>query len=324
MWGMIGTWRMALEGITLASPLLANQGGAGEAIEEAIKQVEDFPYFKSVGYGGLPNEAMEVELDAAYMDGTTFNFGAVCAIKDFANPIAIARKLSDEIVNNVLVGTGAERFAQQQGFERKNMLSERAKLHYENRLFSMKQEPLKAYSGHDTVGMVALDSGGDMVAGTSTSGLFMKKPGRVGDSAIIGSGLYVDSQVGGATATGLGEDIMKGVLSYAIVNEMRNGMSPQQACEKVVFQFEKQLRARREQVGDISVVAMNNKGEWGCASTIANFSFVVSDASGIHVYCTRREGEHMNHTLATQEWLANYLEERMRPLQRLSEGYDEY
>ena len=109
MWGIIATWRMAVEGISEASHILQEKGDAGDAIETAIKAVEDFPYYKSVGYGGLPNEEMEVELDAAYMDGNTLSIGAVAAIKDFANPVSIARRLSKEKVNNILVGETFER-----------------------------------------------------------------------------------------------------------------------------------------------------------------------------------------------------------------------
>ena len=181
MWGMIATWRMALEGIQKVTPNLEAGGTAGDAIEGAIKEVEDFPYFKSVGYGGLPNEEMEVELDAAYLDGSTFDFGAVCALKQFANPISVARALSAYKVNNVLVGDGAAAFAKAHHFEEKDMLTDRAKIHFHNRLKDIEREQLTPYAGHDTVGMVGLDASGDMVAGTSTSGLFMKKPGRVGD-----------------------------------------------------------------------------------------------------------------------------------------------
>lgn len=119
MWGIIATWRMAVEGITEADKMLKEGADAGDAIETAIKEVEDFPFYKSVGYGGLPNEEMEVELDAAYMDGDTLDIGAVAAIKDYANPISIARRLSHEKVNCMLVGEGAEKFAHKEGFERK-------------------------------------------------------------------------------------------------------------------------------------------------------------------------------------------------------------
>ena len=134
MWGIIATWRMAVEGISKASQVLAEGGDAGDAIEIAVREVEDFPYYKSVGYGGLPNEEMEVELDAAFMDGDTLDIGAVAAIKDYANPVSIARRLSKEKVNNLLVGEGAEKFAHKEGFERNNMLTDRAKIHYRNRL----------------------------------------------------------------------------------------------------------------------------------------------------------------------------------------------
>lgn len=318
MWGMIATWRMALEGVATAIELLQQQHFAGDAIETAVKAVEDFPYYKSVGYGGLPNEQMQVELDAAYMDGTSFDFGAVCAIKDVANPISVARALSRYSVNNVLVGQGAEAFATKEGFERKNMLTDRAKIHYHNRLIDMEEaHQLVPYAGHDTVGMVALDEKQQMVAGTSTSGLFMKKAGRVGDSPFIGSGLYVDSEIGGASATGLGEDLMKGVISYEIVRLMSAGLTPQQACEKAVRDLSKQLEKRRGSAGDLSVIAMNCKGEWGAATNIENFSFVVATKTQpLSVYRIHpQEDGTMVHESATQEWLQEYVNERMKPLE---------
>lgn len=317
MWTMIATWRMAYESVLKASEDLKKGAFAGDAIEQAIIGVEDFEYYKSVGYGGLPNEHMEVELDAAYMDGTSFDFGAVCSLKDIKNPISVARSLSKYSVNNILVGQGAKEYALENGFEYKNMLTDRAIIHYKNRLFDMKKdEELKAYNGHDTVGMVALDTNANIVSGTSTSGLFMKKRGRVGDSPIIGSGLYADSNIGGASATGLGEDIMKGIISYEIVKLMEQGLHPQEACEFAVFDLEKKLIKKRGRAGDISVVAINNKGEYGVASNIDNFSFVVSnEEKGTKVYRTKRVGNKMEHTLADEKWLREYLEERMKPLE---------
>lgn len=317
MYGMIATWRMAFEGITKGREILKDGGCAGDAIESAIREVENFEFYKSVGYGGLPNEEMEVELDAAYMDGTTFDIGAVGAIKDFANPISIARRLSKEKVNNLLVAEGAEKFAHKEGFERKNMLTERAKIHYYNRMKEIKEQEIKPYSGHDTVGMVCLDGSGNMTAGTSTSGLFMKKKGRVGDSPICGSGFYVDSKVGGASATGLGEDLMKGCISYEIVRCMKEGHSPQEACEIVVNNLDAELKARRGMAGDLSVVAMNNKGEWGVATNIEGFSFAVTteDEAPI-VYITKNSDGRCIHEKASQEWLDNYMKTRTAPLTR--------
>lgn len=315
MWGIIATWQMVLDGVEKATEMLKNGGDAGDAIETAVKEVEDFPYYKSVGFGGLPNEEMEVELDAAYMDGDTLDIGAVAAIKDYANPVAIARHLSKEKVNNLLVGQGGEKYAHKAGFERKNMLTERAKIHYHNRIKEVREQEIKPYTGHDTVGMVCLDTHGKMTSATSTSGLFMKKAGRVGDSPLAGSGFYVDSKVGGASATGLGEDIMKGCMSYEIVRLMKEGMHPQDACEKAVNMFDQELRERRGQAGDISLIAMNNQGQWGAATNIEGFSFVVATAKQKPiVYLTKKIDGKYIHEAASQEWIDNYITTRMAPL----------
>lgn len=317
MYGMIATWRMAVEGITKGAELLKENQDAGDAIETAIREVEDFPYYKSVGYGGLPNEEMEVELDAAYMDGNTLDIGAVAAIKDFANPVSIARRLSKEKVNNVLVAEGAEKFAHKEGFERKNMLTDRAKAHYRKRVKEVAEQEIKPYSGHDTVGMVCLDSQGKITAATSTSGLFMKKKGRVGDSPISGSGFYADSKKGGASATGLGEDLMKGCISYEIVRLMGEGMHPQEACELAVNRLDAELKERRGAAGDLSLIAMNTKGEWGVATNIKGFSIsvVTEDQEPIVYLVTRQEDGHCTFEPASREWMENYMATRMAPIE---------
>ena len=318
MHGIIATWRMAKEGIEQGFEQLNQNGKASDAIETAIKAVEDFPYYKSVGYGGLPNEDQVVELDAGYMDGDTFDVGAICAIKDFANPISIAKKLSEEKVNNILVSYGAEKYAREHHFEEKEMLTDRAKAFYRKKKKELEQQAqeLKPYDGHDTVGMVCLDENGTVVAGTSTSGLFMKKPGRVGDSPFVGSGFYADSEVGGATATGLGEDFMKGCISYEIVRLMKEGLTPQEACEKAVNDLDASLKKRRTVAGDLSVVAMNNKGEFGCATNIDGFSFSVatSDVEPTVYLVTRQEDGHCTFEVASKEWLDEYMRVRMAPV----------
>lgn len=319
MHGIIATWRMAKEGIEQGFEQLNQNGKASDAIETAIKAVEDFPYYKSVGYGGLPNEDQVVELDAGYMDGDTFDVGAICAIKDFANPISIAKKLSEEKANNILVSYGAEKYAREHHFEEKEMLTDRAKAFYRKKKKELEQQAqeLKPYDGHDTVGMVCLDENGTVVAGTSTSGLFMKKPGRVGDSPFVGSGFYADSEVGGATATGLGEDLMKGCISYEIVRLMKEGLTPQEACEKAVNDLDASLKKRRTVAGDLSVVAMNNKGEFGCATNIDGFSFSVatSDVEPT-VYLVTRQGDgHCTFEVASKEWLDEYMRVRMAPVE---------
>lgn len=319
MHGIIATWRMAKESIEQGFEQLNQNGKASDAIETAIKAVEDFPYYKSVGYGGLPNEDQVVELDAGYMDGDTFDVGAICAIKDFANPISIAKKLSEEKVNNILVSYGAEKYAREHHFEEKEMLTDRAKAFYRKKKKELEQQAqeLKPYDGHDTVGMVCLDENGTVVAGTSTSGLFMKKPGRIGDSPFVGSGFYADSEVGGATATGLGEDLMKGCISYEIVRLMKEGLTPQEACEKAVNDLDASLKKRRTVAGDLSVVAMNNKGEFGCATNIEGFSFSVatSDVEPTVYLVTRQEDGHCTFEVASKEWLDEYMRVRMAPVE---------
>lgn len=318
MYGIIATWRMALEGITEAEKMLKEGGDAGDAVETAVRAVEDFEFYKSVGYGGLPNEEMEVELDAAFMDGTTLDVGAVGAIKDFANPVSIARALSREPVNNFLVGAGAEKYAHRHGFERKNMLTERARIHYHNRVMETRESELKPYSGHDTVGMVCLDHTGHMTAATSTSGLFMKHAGRVGDSPVSGSGFYVDSEAGGASATGLGEDVMKGCVSYEIVRLMKEGMHPQKACETAVGKFDAELKKRRGKAGDMSLIAMNSKGEWGVATNIEGFSFAVAtEQEAPSVYLVKFDGNRRQYfEKAGREWMEEYMRTRTAPLVR--------
>ncbi len=275
MWAMIGTWEMAFDGVSYGSHLLESGNRVDEALLAAVQMVEDEASYHSVGYGGLPNEVGIVEMDAAFMNGDNFQIGSVAGLQDVKNPVAVARKLSEERFNNVLVGDGARSYAMRSGFAMKNMLTKEAKNKWQKRLEQVQKEKLTPYAGHDTVCMVALDKQGSMASATSTSGLFMKKPGRVGDTPLSGSGFYVDSEIGGAAATGLGEDIMKGCLSFAIVRNMETGMSPQTACDQALFSFLKKLSRRNKHVGEISLVALNSKGEWGVATNVA-FPFVVA------------------------------------------------
>ena len=312
-WGMIATWRMASEGVTLGSEMLKNGGKCQDALEEAVKFVEDYPFYKSVGYGGLPNEECEVELDAAFMDGKTLSIGAIASIKDFKNPISIARKLSADRYNIFLVGAGAESYAHKNGFVRQNMLTERAKKTWELRVKEIQEKNLSPYDGHDTVCMIALDKDEDMAVATSTSGLFMKKKGRVGDSPVSGSGFYVDNEVGGAAATGLGEDIMKGCLSYEVVQRMKKGEHPMEAAQKAVDEFSETLRKRRGKAGEISIVAMNNKGEWGIGTNV-EFTFCVgTETEKPQVYIsTPQENGEIKIEVASEEYMRAYKERIQR------------
>ncbi len=314
-WGIIATWRMALEGVEAAAGMLKDGGSSGDAVETAVGMVEDYPLYKSVGYGGLPNENCEVELDAAFMNGDTLAIGAVAGIRDFKNPVSIARRLSEERFNSFLVGTGAEEFAHKNGFERRNMLTERARKLWEKRVKEIREKNLSPYDGHDTVGMVSVDSKGQMASATSTSGLFMKKRGRVGDSPLSGSGFYVDSSFGGASATGLGEDLMKGCVSYEVVRLMKEGVHPQAAAERVVYQFTNYLAEKSGKAGAMSVIAMNSQGEWGVGTNV-EFSFVAAtpDESPM-VYVAYPEGEGTVYEPATAEWLEAYTKRITSPVE---------
>ncbi|MFC6316209.1 N(4)-(beta-N-acetylglucosaminyl)-L-asparaginase [Lapidilactobacillus achengensis] len=278
MWGMIATWQMARDGVATAAQELQQQGDAGDALVTAIKDVENNPEYGSVGYGGLPNEHGLLEMDAAYMNGNTYGIGAVAGITDVKNPITVARKLSHDHFNSFRVGAGATEYAQQAGFERVNMLTPAAVTAWQERVAEVAGKNLTPYDGHDTVGVVALDQQAKMVAGTSTSGLFMKKHGRVGDSPLSGSGFYVDSEIGGATATGLGEDIMKGVLSYEIVRLMKSGLTPQAACDQATYDFDRRLKQHYGKAGAFSLIALDKQGNWGVA-TNCEFTFAVATAT---------------------------------------------
>ncbi len=306
-YGTIATWRMAHDGVIEATNKLKAEQTASDALEATIKLVEDYPFYKSVGYGGLPNAQGILEMDAAFMNGDTFQIGAVAGITNIKNPISVAKKLSHEKFNSFLIGEGAKTYATEEGFEVKNMLTDRAKKIFEKRLETIKKRNISPYDGHDTVGVVTLDSKGSMAVGTSSSGLFMKQPGRVGDSPLSGSGFYVDSEIGGASATGLGEDLMKGILSYEIVRKMGEGLSPQEACDQTVYPFHDKLTKRYGKAGAFSLIAMNKEGYWGVATNV-EFTFSVATHEIEPTIFMANMGD--NHTTViepvTQKWLEAY------------------
>lgn len=279
MWGMIATWEMAKAGVKKGSDRLKKGDHIFDALETCVIDVENNPEFTSVGYGGLPNINGVVELDASFMDGNSLSFGAVASIRDFENPCSIARSLLPHRFNNFLVGIGAEEYAHKMGFHRKTMLTSDSKKKWEEHKEKVEMKQLRPYIGHDTVCVVGVDQNQHMATCTSTSGLFYKEPGRVGDAPMPGNGFYVDSEIGGACATGLGEDIMKGSTCFQIVQYMKMGMRPQEACEKVTLELNNLLIKKRGTSGDISVVAMNKDGLYGAATNIESFPFVIARES---------------------------------------------
>jgi len=240
------TGRRAME---VGWEILASGGRAIDAVEKATNVIEVDPEDMSVGFGGLPNEDGVVQLDASIMDGRTYNAGSVASIENIKTPSSVARLVMDRTDHVMLVGPGALEFARSFGFEEENLLTEKARRRWlewrENRgdddwgppdhLRGLPETeanmPRPSIHEHGTVNVLAVDSFGDIAGITSTSGLSWKIPGRIGDSPIIGAGLYVDNDVGAAGATGRGEDVIKSCASFHIVMRMRDGRSPQEACE---------------------------------------------------------------------------------------------
>ena len=303
MFAIIGTWKMSYTGVAQACQKLAVGGNAGDAVQHAIMSVEDEPAYTSVGFGGLPDHDGHVMTDAAYMDGNTMRFGAVMSAENIRNPIRAARALCGRETNCLLAGRGAEQFAMEKGLPMRDMRTEESVRQWREAL-QQENRKINAYNEHDTVCVLALDENGSLIAGTSTSGLFLKEPGRVGDSPIIGSGFYADARYGAAAATGLGEDIMRGCLSYEIVALMRAGVSPQKACEQAVRALSERKVQLGEDAGSISVIALSPCGEYGAATTLPVFPFVAGKDGETNLYAARPGKDGMTITLSLVEALA--------------------
>ena len=264
MWGVITTWPFSLQATRRAAEILERGGGAIDAAEQGIWTVESDPEVDSVGLGGFLNRDGGLELDAAMMDGDTLRSGSVGGLIGYEHPVSVARAVLEKTEHALLVGDGAARFAREMGFvpaKPGTLITEKAREAWEK----------KRGEGHDTIGLVAVDMSGKLVAATSTSGSSMKLPGRVGDSPLIGSGFYAESGVGGCTATGLGEDIMKTCLSFRVVEMMRAGMSPQAAAEEAVRSAHESILRRGRKPDGMALVCMNAKGEFGAAANHRGF-----------------------------------------------------
>ncbi|MCQ2979389.1 MAG: N(4)-(beta-N-acetylglucosaminyl)-L-asparaginase [Clostridia bacterium] len=295
---ILATWRFALEPIENTIKSLSSNDDSNNVIEDVIKQVEDDPKISSVGYGGLPNKKGFVEQDSAMMDGNSLKIGAVGGIVDIAHPISVSKCLLEKETSNFLVGNGATKFALENGFRKRKMLSSDAKSKFKNKAKE---------KGHDTIGVICIDEKGKISVGTSTSGLFMKEPGRVGDSPIPGAGFYADSNFGAAVATGLGEEIMRRSICFELVNLISAGLKPQEAADLVINNFVNALKVRKQSIRELSFLVCDKNGNWGAGTTSSHFSFVVCSDKPIVYLAENKSGKTVIKE-ADQAWIKNHLE----------------
>lgn len=273
--------------VEAAWEILSKGGTATDAVEKAANIIEVDPEDTSVGYGGLPNEEGVVQLDASFMDGKTYNAGAVACLENIKNPASVARIVMERTDHVLMVGQGALKFAKQWGFQEEDLMTEKARkiwLRWKENISDkddwgapdhLKElEKDEAYwrdfpeieHHYGTTNVLAVDVNGDVSGITTTSGLSYKIPGRVGDSPIIGAGLYVDNEVGAAGATGRGEDVIKSCASYYMVMRMKDGRTPQQACEDALKMIaDKYKKVNPNFFPSEKFVAINKAGEYGCA-----------------------------------------------------------
>ena len=240
--------------------ILDNGGSSLDAVEQGVMVEEADVENQTVGVGGRPDRDGNVTLDACIMDKDS-NCGAVLCIQNIPHPISVARKVMEDTPHVMLAGKGAEQFAYEKGFEKVNLLTEKSKQEWLEWKKTSKYETTINIEKHDTIGMLAIDKNGDIAGACTTSGMAYKYAGRVGDSPIIGAGLFVDNEVGGATATGVGEEVVRAVGSFLIVELMRQGKSPQEACEEGVKRIMEKNKCRKD--FQIGFLALNKKGESG-------------------------------------------------------------
>jgi len=248
---VISTWPFGQPANAAAWKAIVAGKSALDVIEVGIMQCEDDPNVQSVGYGGLPDASGEVTLDASITDHDG-RCGAVACIKRIKDPIHAARLVMEKTPHVFLVGDAATKFAVEHGMSETNLLTDAAAKKYQE--WKQKQQASK---GHDTIGMLTIDNDGQMAGGCSTSGLAYKLPGRVGDSPIIGAGLFLEPGVGAATATGVGEEMIRAAGAHSIVENMRRGMEPAEAIRDVL---ERIHRRRDKEAGAVGFLALRHDG----------------------------------------------------------------
>lgn len=269
---VISTWKNGIPANEAAWKIISQGGRALDAVEAGVKVVEADPEDMSVGYGGRPDRDGHVTLDACIMDEHG-NCGSVCALQHIKHPISVARKVMEDTPHVMLAGEGALQFAMEKGFIKENLLTEKARKEWQEWLKTARYAPVINIENHDTIGLLAIDTFGNISGACTTSGMAYKLYGRVGDSPIIGAGMYCDNEVGGAVATGTGELVMKTLGTFLIVELMRNGASPQEAAEETVKRIIKRTPDfEQHQVG---FLAVNKNGSVGAYAIQPGFNFAL-------------------------------------------------
>jgi N4-(beta-N-acetylglucosaminyl)-L-asparaginase len=291
---VISTWGDNVKANAEAWRILSSNGRALDAVEAGVQIPEADPADQSVGYGGLPDRDGKVTLDACIMDENA-NCGAVMFLENIIHPIKVARLVMEKTPHVQLAGEGALQFALANGFKKENLLTPESEKAWRDWLKTSNYDPTITpklleqknapgqQNNHDTVGMIALDAAGNLSGACTTSGLAFKMRGRVGDSPIIGAGLYVDNEVGAATSTGVGEEVIRICGSHTVVELMRQGMSPELACKRTV---ERMIKKRGSKIKELQVgfIALNTKGEFGGYALQKGFTYAVQSKAGVKVY----------------------------------------
>ncbi len=299
---VVATWPFGQIAVKTAAVLLQQGKPALDAALAGGQAVEDDPSVHTVGYGGMPNSIGTVQLDACVMDGKTLACGAVAALENIRHPAALARRVMEKTPHILLVGEGARLFAVQQGFPLENLSTPESLVDWEkrrpkgNRPEAPPPEkpappPKDSPFGHDTVAVLALDQKGNLGGVCTTSGLPHKLPGRVGDSPLIGAGLYVDNKAGAAGATGVGEEIIRIGGSFFVVEAMRAGRSAQEACELAVRKVNAVAVSRGVHPEKVAFLALDTKGQPGAACTVpAGFEYAVARLGKVELLKARAIG----------------------------------
>lgn len=287
---MVSTWDFGAAANAAGWAARQAGGSALDMVEAGGRVAEADESNSSVGLGGLPDRDGRVTLDACVMTWAG-DIGAVCALEDVVHAVSVARAVMEKTPHVMLAGEGARAFAVEQGFPTQSLLTPRAEAawrewlrtsEYAPRINSENADWRAAPGGpgnHDTIGLLAVDADNRMAGACTTSGMAFKMRGRVGDSPLIGAGLYIDDEVGGATATGVGEDVVRIAGSHAVVEAMRGGLDPTAACRRVVERLAR-LRGSRVAASQVALLALDKQGRAGAFALQPGFTYAVTDATG--------------------------------------------